>query len=120
MERKKLILAVRFFRTANGNEPARDFLKLLPKADRTAIGIDLKEVQYGWPLGMPLVRKMDAELWEVRSILRDAIARTLFTVSSNQMVVLHVFIKKSQQTPKNELALAINRLRTLKRHDHEE
>lgn len=56
------LLEVRFFRTEAGNEPVRDWLKELPVTDRRTIGEDLKTVQWGWPLGMPLVRKMAPEL----------------------------------------------------------
>ena len=107
------ILSVAFFRTASGNEPAREWLKSLPREERRIIGEDIKTVQFGWPLGMPLVRKLDARLWEVRSRLPDGIARLLFTAGDGQMVLLHGFIKKSQKIPADELELAKKRLRML-------
>jgi len=61
------ILIVAFFRTASGNEPARERLKALPRGERRIIGEDIKTVQFGWPLGMPLVRKLDKNMWEVRA-----------------------------------------------------
>lgn len=71
---------------------------------------DVKTVEYGWPLGMPLVRKMDKNLWEVRiDLTKQEIARILFTVSGDIMVLLHGFIKKSQQTPANDLKIAKER-----------
>lgn len=78
------------------------------------IGEDIKTVQFGWPLGMPLVRKLDAELWEVRSRLAGRIARIFFTAGGGRMILLHGFIKKSQKTPADDLALAKTRLRMLK------
>jgi len=63
-------LRVVFYRTTAGNEPVREWLKALPPEDRKIIGDDLKTAQYGWPLGMPLIRKLEAGLWEVRSRLR--------------------------------------------------
>jgi phage-related protein len=105
-------LDVRFFRSDSGNEPVRDWLKELPPADRKIIGEDIKTVQFGWPLGMPLVRKLDKDLWEIRIHLQDRIARVLFTVSDNVIVLLHGFIKKSQSTPKDDLQLALKRLRS--------
>ena len=69
------IMAVFFFRTASGSEPVRDWLKSLPREQRRIIGEDIKTVQFGWPLGMPLVRKLDKRLWEVRS--RRSSAREL-------------------------------------------
>jgi len=107
------ILAVKFYRTASGHEPVRAFLLDLTMEDRKSIGTDIKEVQFGWPLGMPLVRKMDSGLWEVRSHITDGIARVLFTVAGQQMVLLHAFVKKSQKTPATELKTALARLKTL-------
>ncbi|MFZ2633161.1 MAG: type II toxin-antitoxin system RelE/ParE family toxin [Desulfosalsimonadaceae bacterium] len=102
----KPILSVNFFRTEAGNEPVREFLRDLPPEDRRIIGTDIKEVQFGWPLGMPLVRKMEKDLWEVRSHLEGCIARVLFTVVEGHMVLLHAFIKKAQKTPRSELDTA--------------
>ena len=107
------ILSVAFFRTASGNEPVREWLKSLPRAERRAIGEDIKTVQFGWPLGMPLVRKLEKGLWEVRSRLRDRIARVIFTTGEGRMILLHGFIKKSQKTPRENLELAKTRLRLL-------
>jgi phage-related protein len=100
------ILSVRFFRTEAGNEPVREFLRESSQTDRKIIGTDIKEVQFGWPLGMPLVRKMGKDLWEVRSHLEGRIARVLFTVKDGHMVLLHAFIKKAQKTPRSDLDTA--------------
>ena len=107
------ILLVAFFRTGTGREPVRDWLKSLPRGDRRIIGEDIKTVQFGWPLGMPLVRKLDKGLWEIRSRLPDHIARVIFTAGDGQMILLHGFIKKSQKTPKGDLELAKTRLHLL-------
>lgn len=107
-------MQVRFFRTEIGTEPARDWLKSLSASDRKTIGGDLKTVQMGWPLGMPLVRKLEQDLWETRIHLGDRIARVLFTVDGGVMVLLHGFIKKSTKTPKDDLELARKRLKQLR------
>ena len=103
------ILDVVFFRTESGTEPVREWLRTLSKADKLAIGTDLKTVQLGWPIGMPVVRKLAPDLWEVRSRLDQRIARILFTVFERRMVLLHGFIKKSQKTPQPDLDLAKRR-----------
>lgn len=104
------ILNVVFFQTDTGREPVREWLKSLDKADRKAIGEDIKLVQFRWPLGMPLVRKMETDLWEVRSNLSgQRIARVFFTVGGSEIALLHGFIKKSQETPQRDLNLARNR-----------
>ena len=113
MDAPEPILSVAFFRTETGREPVRDWLKSLPLEHRRIIGEDIKTVQFGWPLGMPLVRKLDKSLWEVRVRLPDGIARILFTTGERRMILLHGFIKKSQKTPREDLELAKTRLRML-------
>lgn len=107
-------LQVIFYKTASGNEPVREWLKSRSQNDRKIIGEDIKTVQLGWPLGMPLVRKLDLGLWEVRSKLDQRISRVLFTVAENMMVLLHGFIKKSRKTPAADLNLAKKRMATLR------
>ena len=103
-------LRVIFYRSEGGNEPVRDWLKGLPGHERRVIGEDLKTLQFRWPLGMPLVRKLEPDLWEVRSHLSGGrIARLLFTVQGQEMALLHGFVKKSQKTPLHELNTARER-----------
>ena len=110
MKDNEIILEVAFFQTSNGKEPVREWLLLLNDAQKKAIGTEIKVVQYGWPLGMPVVRKMSSDLWEVRIKIPSGIARVLFTVDDKLMILLHGFIKKSQKTPDNELKTAKKRL----------
>lgn len=104
-----LVLNVAFYRTEAGNEPVREWLMDLPKEARKLIGIDIKSVQYGWPQGMPLVRKLEHRLWEIRVDLGKGIARVIFTLVDCEMVLLHGFIKKSQKTPLVEMDTARRR-----------
>lgn len=104
-------LKVVFFKTAAGNEPARDWLKSLPREERHTIGEDLLTVQHAWPVGKPLVDNLSEGIWELRSRLPNRIARTLFMVGKGEIVVLHGFIKKTQKTPPQELHLARQRKR---------
>jgi phage-related protein len=106
----KRIAAV-FFANELGAEPVRDWLKELDKTDRTKIGIDIRTVEYGWPVGMPVCKPLGDGLYEVRTRLKDQIARVLFGIEDGEMVLLHGFIKKSQATPKNDLDLARKRLK---------
>jgi phage-related protein len=107
------ILTVQFYKTESGVEPVRAWLKSLPQEYKKTIGEDIKTVQYGWPLGMPVVRKLGPGLWEVRSHIKDGIARVIFTVQDEIMVLLHGFIKKSQKTPSEELETAQKRKKNL-------
>lgn len=108
-----------FYQTETGKEPVREWLLELSEAERKIIGTDLKTAEYAWPIGMPVVRKLSSELWEVRSSLNNSIARVIFTVIDDKMILLHGFKKKSQKTPNTELRTAIQRLKVLKRRTHE-
>jgi phage-related protein len=48
-------------------------------------------------------------LYEVRSDLKDRIARVMFLIDGGDMVLLHGFLKKTQATPKSEMELARKR-----------
>ena len=111
----KPILNASFFRSDSGNEPVREWLKALSATDRRIMGEDIKTVQFGWPIGMPLVRHLDGGIWEIRVKLENRIARILFCLEGSTMVILHGFIKKQQATPKQDLDLAKERLKILKR-----
>ena len=110
-------LTVRFFASGAGREPVREWLRSLAGLERKTIGDDIRTVQFGWPLGMPLVRKLEDDLWEVRSELSSGIARILFTIERGEAVLLHGFVKKSQKTPKEELNAARKRLQLIQRKD---
>jgi phage-related protein len=79
-----------------------------PIEDRKQIGVDIKTVEFGWPLGMPVCRPLGDGLYEVRSSLTQSrIARVLFYIDSRgRMVLLHGFIKKTQKTPPADMELA--------------
>jgi len=112
-------LKIRFFCSSQGNEPVREWLRDLPGADRKVIGDEIRTVQIGWPMGMPLVRKLGDGLWEVRIKLKDRIARVLFTVIEGNAVLLHGFIKKSQKTPASDLLTARSRKAQVERNARE-
>ena len=111
------VLHVRLYRTASGSEPVREWLAEMGRPNKSIIGTDVKTVQFGWPLGMPLVRKLDSGLWQVgrrgggqtRSDVPEGIARVIFTVDGGEMVLLHGFMKKSKKTSRDDLRLAKTR-----------
>jgi phage-related protein len=82
---------------------------LSPIEDRKQIGVDIKAVEFGWPIGMPVCRPLGDRLYEVRSSLtQNRIARVLFYVDvKGRMVLLHGFLKKTQKTPQADLELAL-------------
>jgi phage-related protein len=103
-------LPARFYRSDSGREPVREWLKALAPEDRRVIGEDIKDVEFSWPIGMPLIRSLGRELWEVRSTLpQGRIARVIFCIQQKCMVLLHGFVKKTRKTPQHEIDLALTR-----------
>lgn len=65
-------------------------------------------------VGMPHIRPLEGKLWEMRMTGRDGIARAVYVARSGQkLTVLHVFAKKTQQTPRKGIETAQARLRSL-------
>ncbi|MBL8142347.1 MAG: type II toxin-antitoxin system RelE/ParE family toxin [Acidobacteria bacterium] len=72
---------------------------------------------FGPDLGMPHTRAMGAGLFELRLKAAEGTARVFYcTVVDRRIVVLHQFVKKTQQTPRRELAVARRRMKDV-RHD---
>lgn len=110
--KKMKTLPAVFYKSSSGREPVREWLKNLEKGDRAVIGADIKTIEFGWPVGMPVCRSMSGRkgLWEVRCDLSDnKIARVLFFVHKQKMILLHGFVKKTQKTPESDLDLAMKR-----------
>jgi len=63
-------------------------------------------------VGMPHVRPLEAKLWEMRLQGRDGIARAVYAaVQGRRLLVLHVFVKKTQTAPRRAIATALTRLK---------
>jgi phage-related protein len=107
-------LPAAFYALPSGREPVRDWLRDLGRDDRKIVGEDIKDVEFSWPIGMPLCRSLGDGLWEVRSSLTQGrIARVLFCVLQGRMVLLHAFVKKTQKTPPGERAVAVRRMKEI-------
>ncbi|MFA7658098.1 MAG: type II toxin-antitoxin system RelE/ParE family toxin [Candidatus Gastranaerophilaceae bacterium] len=109
-------LEVKFYSTMTGKMPVADWLNEFSEKDQKVIGKDIKTIQLGYPLGMPLVRALSntGGLKEIRcNISNGRIARIIFYVENDIIYLLHGFIKKTQKTPKNDLSLAIKRHKDL-------
>jgi phage-related protein len=86
-------------------------LNELPREDQRTVGRDIAKVQFGWPVGLPVCRPLGGGLWEVRSKLRSRReARVLFGFYEGMLITLHAFIKKTQKTAPDDLAIARQRL----------
>ena len=115
----KLLQAV-FYKSLTGKEPVRDWLLELEKIDRKTIGADIATLEFSWPVGKPKCSPMKGAngLYEVRSSISDSrIARVIFVLIGNQMVLLHGFIKKTRKTPPKDLNLAIKRMKEVRQND---
>ncbi len=107
------MMKVRFWRTANGNDIVADIIRALPLEDRKIVGRDLMRLQIGFPMGPPLCKPIDPPIWELRSSLpskREMRLLYWFDSSTQQIVVVHAFIKMTRTTPKADIALALKRL----------
>lgn len=105
---------VRFYQTPAGLPVIQEWLRSFDKPDRATLGYDLKRVQFGFPMGLPLCRSLGGGLWEVRSSLNgNREARMIFfhDTEHKALIVVHGFIKKSQKTPKAEIEIALRRMK---------
>jgi phage-related protein len=63
----------------------------------------------------PYIKHLEGSLWEMRLSGRDGIARAIYvTVTGKKVIVVRVFVKKTQKTPPRELALARKRIEEIK------
>jgi phage-related protein len=104
-----------FFETENGKQPVREFIKGLSREDQKEVGSDIRAVQDDYPRGLPLVRKLKPELWEIRSSIKDGIIRVFYTFIDGKIILLHAIVKKVKKTPMKEIDVAIERLKDFKK-----
>ena len=77
---------------------------------------DLIEAKGLTGVGEPHVKHLTGKLWEMRMSGRDGIARALYQAAAGQrVVVLRVFVKKTQRTPQSEIDLALERAKEMKK-----
>lgn len=100
----------RFYHTASGNQPAKDFILQLPDDDRARIIAAMEDVRLR---GLPAARHLQADIYEVRAIGKTQSVRILFATEgrfSQILLALEAFSKKTQKTPAQAIALAESRL----------
>jgi phage-related protein len=65
-------------------------------------------------LGEPHVKHLDGRVWEMRLTGRSGISRALYVVAAGRrIVIVRVFVKKTQKTPRHEIDLALSRSKAL-------
>ena len=107
-----------FYKDSKGDNPIEEFLLELGRSNKvltakTRQGIaKLKNRAYHKE---PLSKHLGSDLWELRIRAGNDILRIVYTFSRGRIVILlHVFIKKKQKTPANELEIARKRLKEIK------
>ena len=94
---------------------AEEVLKMPPKIQARMIRLLELIEKHGANLGSPHTEPLGDGLFEIRAKAKEGIGRGLFCYRDGQHIyVLLAFVKKSQKTPKNELALARRRLKEVK------
>jgi len=108
-----------FFSDARGRELVLESIEGLPAKQHARLLADLRVLEtLGPALGMPHARHMGDGLWELRTRVGSDIFRSFyFTWTGRRFVILHVFEKKTQKTPEQELRRATERRKNwLARH----
>ena len=101
-------MEIEFYETENGTKPALEFLNSLSPKLRTKMmrTVDLLEM-FGPKLRYPESAELDDGIMELRASLGTNAVRILyFFVVSNKAILANGFVKKTQKTPRNEIALA--------------
>ena len=58
----------------------------------------------------PHIKHLEGSLWEMRLKSKDGISRTLYaTARKKRVVIVRVFIKKTEKTPRREIEIALTR-----------
>jgi phage-related protein len=99
------------------NEIVRDEIIALPRDMRSKLEhISLMIASFGLEkMREPYVKHLQGALWEMRLIGRDGIARAVYvTASGKRVIIVRVFRKKTQKTPRSEIELALKRAEEVK------
>ena len=102
---------IRDLQTPRGEKIIESFLEKQEKKSKTrVIRMILMLGEYGPLLGMPYSRKIDKDLWELRISGKEAF-RVFYTVKEKEIILLHIFKKKTQKMPQREIKIARKRLK---------
>lgn len=98
------------------NDVVEEEFRSLPKDMQARIAriTDLIE-GYGLEhVGMPHVRHLDGKLWEMRAKGKAGISRGIYLAfTGKRVVILRIFVKKTEKTPRSEILLALERMKEL-------
>ena len=99
-----------FYSDARGKSPVLEFINGLPESERAKVYMGLRLLrEFGAVLGMPHARPLTGHkpIWELRA---GPIRVLYFARAGRRFILLHVFRKKTGETPKREIAAAERRM----------
>lgn len=101
-----------YYTTSSGENPVKKFIEFLAERQQKKLTRILSYIEeYGLVTAIPHVKKLTGtSLWEIRILGQDNIRVLYASVHFESILLLHGFIKKSQNTPKKEIETALNRL----------
>lgn len=106
---------ITFYTPPGKSSPIENFLESLnlkQEAKVTRVFSYLRE--FGLSRSIPNLRKLSGTpLWELRILGKDNIRVICASLSSNEIMILHIFTKKKRKTPRKELTMAMNRYKSL-------
>ena len=104
---------VEYYKDVEGNEPAADFIDMLPVKTKTKVFRTIKMLkEYGVLLKEPYTRHIRGKIRELRIKDSQGAIRVLyFTYTGRRFILLHGFIKKTDKTPVQDIELAEKRMR---------
>ncbi len=104
-----------FYETDSGNCPVERYIRSCDAASRALLLEKLKAFCEEFPeIQTVSIKHMRGKIWEMRvRDVRGQEHRFLYSIVSQDLVVLHAFTKKTRKTPPGDLALAERRLRAM-------
>lgn len=105
-------ITILYYITSSGENPTKKFIDSLAEKQQRKIARVLNYIhEYGLITAIPQIKKLaGTSLWEIRILGQDNIRVFYASVLKDSILLLHGFIKKSQQTPHKEIEIALNRL----------
>jgi phage-related protein len=104
---------VKFFQTARGSYPVKEFIQKQERSIQTRIAQSIRLLaDYGPYLKPPHIKKIQNKLYELR--IRGKVSiRIFYLIFKNEYYLLHAFQKKEQKTPARELKTALDRMKEI-------
>ncbi len=108
-----------FFSTTNARSPVQDFIKKLAKQDRAKILSCLESVQeLGFECPRVEFKQIEGKLWEIKIRTQGGGYRFFYIIINKEIIILlHAYKKQSQKAPKNEIEIALKRLKEVLKND---